>query len=91
MCGLLQTCLIVLCICNFFRDYHCGLIGYQVKKKVRASVFAENSSHSVPHGGLEKPILLGQSSPSMTRVSEAFGEVLRNNSKQGKLLKMSYW
>ncbi|XP_030458257.1 protein MICRORCHIDIA 6-like isoform X2 [Syzygium oleosum] len=55
-------------------DYHCGLIGYQVKKKVRASVFAENSSHSVPHGGLEKPVLLGQSSPSMTRVSEAFGE-----------------
>ncbi|KAK3439916.1 hypothetical protein EUGRSUZ_B00250 [Eucalyptus grandis] len=42
--------------------------------KVRASVFAENTSHSVPHGGVEKPILLGQSSPSMTSISEALGE-----------------
>lgn len=55
-------------------DYHCVLIGYQPKRKVRASVFAENTSHSVPHGGVEKPILLGQSSPSMTSISEALGE-----------------
>ncbi|XP_048136442.1 protein MICRORCHIDIA 6-like isoform X2 [Rhodamnia argentea] len=55
-------------------DYHCGLIGYQVKKKVRASVFAENSPRSVPHGGLEKPVLLGQNLPSRTSISEAFGE-----------------
>ncbi|KAK3439917.1 hypothetical protein EUGRSUZ_B00251 [Eucalyptus grandis] len=54
-------------------DYHCGLIGYQVSKKVRASKNAKNSSHSVPHGGHEKPILLGQSLPLTT--SEAFGPV----------------
>jgi len=78
LCGLIDTCLIFLCISNFFRDYHCVLIGYQPKRKVRASVFAENTSHSVPHGGVEKPILLGQSSPSMTSISEALGEVLRD-------------
>jgi len=85
---LIHTYLIFLWISNF-RDYHCGLIGYQVSKKVRASVYAKNSSHSVPHGGHEKPILLGQSLPLTT--SEAFGVAFRDESKQGELLKMSYW
>ncbi|XP_039162400.1 protein MICRORCHIDIA 6 [Eucalyptus grandis] len=66
-------------------DYHCGLIGYQVSKKVRASVYAKNSSHSVPHGGHEKPILLGQSLPLTT--SEAFGVAFRDESKQGSGMK----
>lgn len=86
--GLFQTYLIFLCIFNF-RDCHCGLIGYQVNKKVRASVYAENSSHFVHHSGLEMPVQLEQSLPLTT--SEAFGEALRDDSKQGELLKMSCW
>ncbi|KAL3748193.1 hypothetical protein ACJRO7_009429 [Eucalyptus globulus] len=66
-------------------DYHCGLIGYQVSKKVRASKNAKNSSHSVPHGGHEKAILLGQSLPLTT--SEAFGVAFRDESKQGSGMK----
>ncbi|XP_030458256.1 protein MICRORCHIDIA 6-like isoform X2 [Syzygium oleosum] len=53
-------------------DCHCGLIGYQVNKKVRASVYAENSSHFVHHGGLEMPVQLEQSLPLTT--SEAFAQ-----------------
>ncbi|XP_048136438.1 protein MICRORCHIDIA 6-like isoform X3 [Rhodamnia argentea] len=56
-------------------DFHCGLIGYQAKKKVRASVCTKNSSHFVPHVGLDKPVLSGQSLPSST--SEAFGSGMK--------------
>ncbi|KAI6682851.1 hypothetical protein NL676_028764 [Syzygium grande] len=62
-------------------DCHCGLIGYQVNKKVRASVYAENSSHFIHHSGLEMPVQLEQSLPLTT--FEAFGEALRDDSKQG--------
>lgn len=49
-------------------DYHCGLIGYQVKKKPRTLVSPHISSHGSPHIAMEKPIGLNQSSPAIGNI-----------------------
>ncbi|KAK9278507.1 hypothetical protein L1049_028074 [Liquidambar formosana] len=46
-------------------DYHCGLIGYQVKKKPRAPVPPLPSSHIASHNGLHQPVMLNKSSPAV--------------------------
>lgn len=53
---------------NLGRDYHCGLIGYQVKKKPRTLVSPHISSHGSPHIAMEKPIGLNQSSPAIGNI-----------------------
>lgn len=44
---------------GFFRDYHCGLLGYQVKKKPRTMT---SQSDSGQHNTFFKPVLLGRDS-----------------------------
>jgi hypothetical protein len=50
---------------NFGRDYHCGLIGYLVKKKPRASEAPPVLSHSMPHSSKQQPVTLNKSSPAI--------------------------
>ncbi|KAJ4840194.1 hypothetical protein Tsubulata_002943 [Turnera subulata] len=47
-------------------DYHCGLIGYQVKKKIRAT--QPSLDAPPPHGCKTKPVILSQTSPSISSV-----------------------
>ena len=61
---------------NFGRDYHCVLIGYQVKKKHPPQRPKQNFSLGVAHGKT-KPVKLSQSSPvgNNAKVSSATGKV----------------
>lgn len=53
---------------NSGRDYHCGLIGYQVKKKPRETQPPQDSSPFLPHGGKTKPVTLNQNSPAIANL-----------------------
>ncbi|KAF5476770.1 hypothetical protein F2P56_003473 [Juglans regia] len=46
-------------------DYHCGLIGYQVKKKLRAPELLQISSHSMPHSSKQEFITSNKHSPAI--------------------------
>ncbi|GMY14879.1 protein MICRORCHIDIA 6 isoform X1 [Fagus crenata] len=46
-------------------DYHCGLIGYLVKKKPRASEAPPVLSQSMPHSSKQQPVTLNKSSPAI--------------------------
>ncbi|KAI8016871.1 Protein MICRORCHIDIA 6 [Camellia lanceoleosa] len=43
-------------------DYHCGLIGYQVKKKPREPMPSVLSADGRPHNGLHQPVVLNGTS-----------------------------
>ncbi|XP_021832733.1 protein MICRORCHIDIA 6 isoform X2 [Prunus avium] len=63
-------------------DYHCGLIGYQVKKKLIPQV----SSNRTPHSGVQQPVTLGQSSPAVGSIKAAlvrFEQLIPNS--QGRM------
>ncbi|BBH05467.1 hypothetical protein Prudu_016857, partial [Prunus dulcis] len=64
-------------------DYHCGLIGYQVKKKLIPQV----SSNRTPHSGVQQPVTLGQSSPAVGSKKAALGrfEQLIPDSQVGRM------
>ncbi|KAK0587848.1 hypothetical protein LWI29_029942 [Acer saccharum] len=47
-------------------DFHCGLIGYQVKKP-RAPVLPKGSSHSTPRSSAEQPVVLNQRPTAVDR------------------------
>lgn len=50
---------------NFGRDYHCGLIGYQVKKKPQTLL------QGASHGGNKVPVALTQHSAASANVNIA--------------------
>ncbi|KAL9335284.1 hypothetical protein Peur_072465 [Populus x canadensis] len=45
-------------------DYHCGLIGYQVKKKLPLIEPPQDSSPDMPNGGKTKPVTLNHGMPN---------------------------
>ena len=50
---------------NFGRDYHCGLIGYQVKKKPHTHLL------DASHGGNKVPVALKQKPPATANANIA--------------------
>nr|XP_023883990.1 protein MICRORCHIDIA 6 isoform X1 [Quercus suber]POE71018.1 protein microrchidia 6 [Quercus suber] len=59
-------------------DYHCGLIGYQVKKKPRVSETPQISSHSSPHSGKQHPVTLNKSPPAIGSMKAAIERAERS-------------
>ncbi|KAM3751734.1 hypothetical protein ACB098_04G132600 [Castanea mollissima] len=59
-------------------DYHCGLIGYQVKKKPRGSETPQISSHSTPHSGKQHPVTLHKSPPAIGSMKAAIERAERS-------------
>ncbi|XP_075662219.1 protein MICRORCHIDIA 6 [Castanea sativa] len=59
-------------------DYHCGLIGYQVKKKPRVSETPQISSHSTPHSGKQHPVTLHKSPPAIGSMKAAIERAERS-------------
>ncbi|XP_030938070.1 protein MICRORCHIDIA 6 [Quercus lobata] len=59
-------------------DYHCGLIGYQVKKKPRVSETPQISSHSTPHSGKQHPVTLNKSPPAIGSMKAAIERAERS-------------
>ncbi|KAK9995747.1 hypothetical protein SO802_020433 [Lithocarpus litseifolius] len=59
-------------------DYHCGLIGYQVKKKPRVSETPQILSHSTPHSGKQHPVTLNKSPPAIGSVKAAIERAERS-------------
>ncbi|KAK4394726.1 protein MICRORCHIDIA 6, partial [Sesamum angolense] len=56
---------IKICLCAFLkfgRDYHCGLIGYQVKKKPQPTMMPHLAKDSRQVHGVYQPVLLGRDS-----------------------------
>lgn len=68
-------------VIDFVRDYHCGLIGYQVKKKLPPIEPSQDSppgmpnsgkmkhvalNHGMPNGGKTKPVTLNQNHHSVS-------------------------
>lgn len=49
---------------TFVRDYHCGLIGYQVKKKLPPIEPPQDSSPDMPNSGIMKPVTLNHGMPN---------------------------
>ena len=49
---------------TFARDYHCGLIGYQVKKKLPPIEPPQDSSPDMPNSGIMKPVTLNHGMPN---------------------------
>ncbi|KAL2243708.1 UNVERIFIED_CONTAM: Protein MICRORCHIDIA 6, partial [Sesamum indicum] len=47
-------------------DYHCGLIGYQVKKKPQATMMSHSAKDSRQVHGVYQPVLLGRDSSGVT-------------------------
>lgn len=56
------------------RDYHCGLIGYQVKKKSRPAA-SHVSSHFTGQSSAEQPVLLNQTSLDADRAKTGCTDV----------------
>ncbi|KAK4568660.1 hypothetical protein RGQ29_004169 [Quercus rubra] len=59
-------------------DYHCGLIGYQVKKKPRVSETPQISSHSTPHSSKQHPVTLNKSPPAIGSMKAAIERAERS-------------
>ncbi|KAL4634060.1 hypothetical protein ACB092_04G170100 [Castanea dentata] len=59
-------------------DYHCGLIGYQVKKKPQVSATPQISSHSTPHSGKQHPVTLHKSPPAIGSMKAAIERAERS-------------
>lgn len=68
----------------FGRDYHCGYIGYQVKKKPRPNMIPHGGSDSRLGNGIYQPVILGGNSSSAvgTKASSAAGAGRRDSSNQ---------
>lgn len=53
------------------RDYHCGLVGYQVKKQLRVSAAYQTPSNITVPAGTEHPHMLKQCFPvTVTEANE---------------------
>uniref|UniRef100_A0A5B6ZI37 Putative MORC family CW-type zinc finger protein 3 isoform X1 n=1 Tax=Davidia involucrata TaxID=16924 RepID=A0A5B6ZI37_DAVIN len=52
-------------------DYHCGLIGYQVKRKPRTLVPSKGSSDCRPHNYTQQPVVLNKSFTAVGRTRAA--------------------
>ncbi|KAE9467410.1 hypothetical protein C3L33_00678, partial [Rhododendron williamsianum] len=73
-------------------DHHCGLIGYQVKKKPRAPTTSALSADQRPHNSMHQPIVLNRD-PSAVPLWHGTGSSrqsfpkIQRNAQQGELLK----
>ncbi|KAI8543720.1 hypothetical protein RHMOL_Rhmol08G0240400 [Rhododendron molle] len=73
-------------------DHHCGLIGYQVKKKPRAPTTSALSADQRPHNSMHQPVVLNRD-PSAAPLWHGTGSSIQSfpniqrNAQQGELLK----
>ncbi|PSR89570.1 Protein MICRORCHIDIA like, partial [Actinidia chinensis var. chinensis] len=67
-------------------DYHCGLIGYQVKKKIRAPTASPLSADGGPHDSIHPPLVLNKSSLGVdTTIERRFGQAFSNIQRRAQL------
>lgn len=67
----------------FFRQYHCGLIGYHVGLKHLKAVSAADLSPTAGQSISVTPVTLSQAPPT-NRTNKVSGEPLGNKQNQGK-------
>ncbi|GFZ03898.1 hypothetical protein Acr_16g0005220 [Actinidia rufa] len=71
---------------NFDRDYHCGLIGYQVRKKIRAPTASPLSDDGRPHDSIRPPVALSKSPLGAdTTIERRFGQAFSNIQRRAQL------
>ena len=71
---------------NFDRDYHCGLIGYQVRKKIRAPTASPLSDDGRPHDSIRPPVALNKSPLGAdTTIERRFGQAFSNIQRRAQL------